>query len=106
MGQKYGTQLQYVQVLFFVANTYITDFSLGGGGIRALCQLYLLKYLFERVAFHEKHSDPNNKVTSSASSPMFRYYSDNPSKSRAQTVEGVYLPCHYFDYVGGTSVGG
>jgi hypothetical protein len=81
---------------------------LGGGGVRALYQLYLLKILFERVAHFEKCLDPEN--ISSADSPMFRFIVDEKDpdapRSRVKTVKGSYLPCHYFDYIGGTSVGG
>jgi hypothetical protein len=82
----------------------------GGGGPRGLYQLYLLKALMERVEFYELSLDEQNKATSSADSPLLRFHSDKSDhcqpRSRVPTVEGIYLPCHYFDYIGGTSVGG
>lgn len=50
----------------------------------------------EEIQHVETKHDPD--VTSSAASPLL--------KARGTVVSGVYRPCHYFNYIGGTSVGG
>ena len=58
------------------------------------------------VENHERWINPQAK--SSAYSPLFNCLSDKgptPSVGGTRSVLG-YLPCHYFDYVSGTSTGG
>ena len=47
---------------------------------------------------------------SSESSPLFGspdgYDEQEFSKDDPATITDNYLPCHYFDYIGGTSMGG
>ena len=50
-------------------------------------------------------------VKSSADSPLLRYRSQKveemlPKPKLPGTEEGSFLPCHYFDFIGGTGVGG
>lgn len=88
----------------------ITMLCVGGGWPRGLYQLYILRALMDRVEFYELSMDEKNEATSSADSPLLRFHSDNTDRfqprSRVPAVEGIYLPCHYFDYIGGTSIGG
>jgi len=92
---------------------FIMTSCVGGGGPRGLYQLYLLKALMDRVEFYELSLDEKNHATSSTDSPLLRFRLDptDPTdrvqqRSRVPIVDGIYLPCHYFDYIGGTSVGG
>ncbi|KAL8703259.1 MAG: hypothetical protein Q9201_003565 [Fulgogasparrea decipioides] len=77
--------------------------SLDGGGIRGYSSLLLLKRLMDDVAILEKHYNP--KANTSAFSPLIdstSFYSDPVMKE----LQNTYRPCHYFDYIGGSSTGG
>ncbi|KAM0237001.1 hypothetical protein ACHAP5_009197 [Fusarium lateritium] len=79
----------------------ITD----GGGVRGYASLLVLKRIMTQIRHIERnHEDPARKSS---------YYpwmgereqnanEDNPESERVDE----YLPCHYFDYVAGTSTGG
>ncbi|KAK3381359.1 patatin-like phospholipase-domain-containing protein [Podospora didyma] len=74
--------------------------TLDGGGIKGYSSLIILRALMREVARVEKTIDP--KATSSA-------YTDRIARTSIKDEvfrEGQYLPCHYFDYIAGTSVGG
>lgn len=64
----------------------------------------------DKIEFYELSLDEKNQATSSADSPLLRFRLDQTDRfqqrSRVPIVEGRYLPCHYFDYIGGTSIGG
>ena len=49
-------------------------------------------------------------ATSSIDSPFLRFHGPRndmyAAGSRVRGMEGIFLPCHYFDYIGGTGVGG
>ena len=70
--------------------------SLDGGGVRGLYSLYILQFLMSVIEELERHGD--DKSRSSSYSPLF--------KSVATNDDNTYLPCHYFDYIAGTSTGG
>ena len=78
---------------------------LDGGGIRALCQLYIMQRLMKEVAKIERR----HQHSYSASSPFLKeygtLYSGLPEVQKSMG-QSQYLPCHYFDYFGGTSMGG
>ncbi|KAI4146905.1 MAG: hypothetical protein L6R39_003298 [Caloplaca ligustica] len=77
--------------------------SLDGGGVRGYSSLLLLKRLMDEIASMEKEIDP--EAGTSAFSPLIdltSLYSDPMMKELANT----YRPCHYFDYIGGSSTGG
>lgn len=61
-----------------------------------------------RIASFEKMLDEGNVATSSADSHLLRFHPDKLGQypSRSRFVDGTYLPCHYFDFIAGTSVGG
>lgn len=73
-----------------------------GGGVRGYSSLLILKYLMEEIKRIEQEEDP--LATSSA------YYewqgSASPEAGSSSSAAGVFLPCHYFDYMAGTSTGG
>ncbi|KAL8725338.1 MAG: hypothetical protein Q9181_006448 [Wetmoreana brouardii] len=76
---------------------------LDGGGVRGYSSLLLLKRLMDEVAILEKHYNP--KANTSAFSPLIdlkSLYSDPMMKE----LQNTYRPCHYFDYIGGSSTGG
>ncbi|KAL8693778.1 MAG: hypothetical protein Q9218_001474 [Villophora microphyllina] len=77
--------------------------SLDGGGVRGYSSLLLLKRLMDEVAVLEKQN--NAQASTSAFSPLIdskSLYGDPMMKE----LENTYRPCHYFDYVGGSSTGG
>ena len=79
----------------------------GGGGIRGLSELYVLRELMTSVSRIERDLDP--EADSSAASPLFRLRDKGGKESPQSYPEakgGPYLPCHYFDYIGGISTGG
>lgn len=79
---------------------------LDGGGVRSLSSLLILRELMGAVEEQERRINPEAK--SSADSPLVNFLPDEqptPSAGRSRSVPG-YLPCHYFDYVSGTSTGG
>jgi len=66
----------------------------------------------ERVRYFELELDEGHKALSSADSPLFgcNVHAEPDDQSHGRMKSPVppdtYLPCHYFDYIGGTSVGG
>ena len=79
-----------------------TILSLDGGGIRGYSSLLILQELMGIVADLERSTDP--KATSSAYSPLGN--KDLPPISNDNKPTSHYLPCHYFNYIAGTSTGG
>lgn len=80
--------------------------SLDGGGVRSFSSLLILRELMKAVGECERRMNPEAK--SSAYSPLVNYLPDQGSTPLAGGNRSVfeYLPCHYFDYVSGTSTGG
>ena len=80
--------------------------SLDGGGVRSFSSLLILQELMGAVEEYERRINPETR--SSVDSPLVnRLPDEQPSRSAGypRSVSG-YLPCHYFDYVSGTSTGG
>ena len=71
--------------------------SLDGGGERGLASLYLMKHLMDKIGEYERQKDPK------ASSSAYTAILDPPHNSYCPSG---YLPCHYFDYIGGSSTAG
>lgn len=80
--------------------------SLDGGDIHAYFELHILERIFREIARVERSYDG---AKSSESSPLFgspNGYDEQEFSKDDPTITDNYLPCHYFDYVGGTSMGG
>lgn len=72
--------------------------NLEGEGLASLSALYILRELFVIVGNIERMQG----ASSSADSPLFRYL--KPISSGKGTL--LFRPCHYFDFICGTSFGG
>ena len=83
-----------------------TILSLDGGGIRGYSTLLILQELMNYIEKYERESDSG--AISSAYSPLVDCLPEQnlaASPNERRPTLG-YLPCHYFDYVGGASTGG
>ncbi|CAD6580977.1 MAG: hypothetical protein ASARMPRED_000388 [Alectoria sarmentosa] len=83
-----------------------TILSLDGGGIRGYTSLLILQRLMKEIGKLERESDSG--AISSAYSPLVHCLPDETLAALSSGTKPVpeYLPCHYFDYVGGASTGG
>jgi hypothetical protein len=103
----------------------LANLSADGGGIRGYGTLLILKELMKKIAKWEREFDP--KTPSSFHPSEYKPRRSNPNNTQvvglatagiaggnhpaATPTEGVedwdlFLPCHYFTYIGGTSTGG
>ena len=73
---------------------------LDAGGVRGISSLLILRELMTKIAEYEHKIEP--KAMTSKDSPMVEAARITPPSSE----KTAYLPCHYFDYVAGTSTGG
>ncbi|RDW65971.1 hypothetical protein BP6252_09606 [Coleophoma cylindrospora] len=81
-----------------------TLLTLDGGGIRGLSSLFVLLQLMEEI----KKIEYFKGVDCSAESPLFKS-KPNPDYDKFRNEKmhnGAFRPCHYFDYIAGTSTGG
>jgi hypothetical protein len=67
--------------------------------VLAYSSLIVLKALMDRIRKIEQTQ--KSRAKSSADSPLF----DNESDAKYFRND-AYIPCHYFDYIAGTSIGG
>jgi len=95
----------------------LTDSLKDGGGIRGYGTLLMLKALMEKIARFEKQMDMENERNgkqligwSSFSPceypPIQRGGESEPRLIHELHEDQLFLPCHYFTYIGGTSTGG
>ena len=78
-----------------------TILTLDGGGVRGISSLLILRDLMREISKQERELDSD--ATSSAYSSWFNF-EPLPNNSVIRSMD--YLPCHYFDYIAGTSTGG
>ena len=80
--------------------------SLDGGGVRGYSSLSILQELMGTIAKFERLAEP--KATFSLCSPFVPSLQDKGLDPMSSDIKltSRYLPCHYFDYVLGTSIGG
>ncbi|KAF4338456.1 hypothetical protein FBEOM_7644 [Fusarium beomiforme] len=79
--------------------------SFDGGGACALSSLLILKNIMSRIRDLEVNH-PDGPAYSSSSYPWMSETMEIPSKPRHSSDVDGFLPCHYFDYMAGTSTGG
>ena len=80
---------------------------LDGGGIRGYSSLLILKNLMTRI--RELEQKPDSKAFASWDSPLIEPDRAKSKLAKFPTQEeehADFLPCHYFDYIAGTSSGG
>lgn len=82
---------------------FATNKKVDGGGIRGLCSLFILRRLMSII----REIEESFGTLYSAQSLLPENKANSKEKRRSETrLEGVFLPCHYFDYITGTSTGG
>ena len=84
--------------------------SLDGGGIRGYSALLILRDVMKAIISKEKSFPPGPEAESPPKS-SFHPLSSSPmmimdARAQAATDTSQWLPCHYFDYMAGTSTGG
>ncbi|KAG9501602.1 hypothetical protein J7337_007293 [Fusarium musae] len=83
-----------------------TILSFDGGGVRGYASLLVLKGIMLRIRElehgHEDYRAPSSDFYRWNGVPEENIAADYPESDRVDR----YLPCHYFDYVAGTSTGG
>lgn len=85
-----------------LANTRVLS---DGGGVRGYASLLILKAIMTRIQAIERSG--NGRVECSGSYPWStpKNAEANGHASRTECLDN-FLPCHYFDYIAGTSTGG
>ncbi|OAG09112.1 FabD/lysophospholipase-like protein [Paraphaeosphaeria sporulosa] len=82
--------------------------SLDGGGIRGLSSLYILQHLMQKVMIEEERQEREsvpNELDALAASSSNQSHSAARERSASDQHQDL-RPCHYFDFMIGTSTGG
>lgn len=86
---------------------------LDGGGIRGYSALLIIQALMKEIeALETSHSDGQASSSFHPLPPAPNIATDDKSVESedpvepSQTESSPWLPCHYFDYMAGTSTGG
>ena len=89
-----------------------SDYHLDGGGIRGYSALLIIRQLMRVIGkLESEHSEPAESSFHPLS-PAPNIATDNASIGsntlcdKVKTDSSPWLPCHYFDYMAGTSTGG
>ncbi|KAI1802871.1 FabD/lysophospholipase-like protein [Daldinia bambusicola] len=81
-----------------------TVLTFDGGGVRGYSSLLVLKSLMLKIKEIETE-DTDGGICSSSDYSWMGTYPSKESASNESTLND-FLPCHYFDYIAGTSTGG
>lgn len=76
-----------------------------GGGVRGYYSLLLLSYLMKHIHKAEELLDEPRSPTHTHNLSSFSPCEQPRDSSYSPTPESRFLPCHYFDYISGTSTG-
>lgn len=76
----------------------MADTGADGGGIRGLVSLFILQDLMAIIRTMEMANGIDSSAQSDLAKPRV-----NPDLEK---FYGTFRPCHYFDYIAGTSTGG
>ncbi|EWZ52500.1 acyl transferase/acyl hydrolase/lysophospholipase [Fusarium oxysporum Fo47] len=79
--------------------------SFDGGGVRAISSLLILKRIMHQIMVLEL-THPDGPSYSCGSVPWTEDESGVPELPKESDRVDGFLPCHYFDYMAGTSTGG
>ena len=84
-----------------------------GGGVRGLYSLHILQLLMRNIeAIETSFADGTGQESQALSSfspldePQNVSHSQTASRDGEEGSGRLFLPCHYFDYICGTSTGG
>lgn len=101
---RYGYNAIEVSHCSFADKSLYAD----GGGVRGYSSLLIIKAIMLKIREVERSSGDCLGSSSSAYPWIGLGNEDNPTDDNRENSDRVddFLPCHYFDYIAGTSTGG